>query len=1094
MLWSGGARLPDVGSPTYIPAPMASTTTETARDRLASRLLKTALATGEFTDALQEAAGEISSTIGDDDTEATVAGVFERVLYAELRSVGLQFHPVKEEVVEGRRHRSSGRTDSRLGSLVFEYKRPARLATAGQVKAGTLQLGSYLCSLTEPEGTAIGILTDGRRLIEMSAKDGRIESEMPPRPVDAAALRRIALHIHSLELTALTAENLIRDLCGPDGALYRAARCFRTALSERSTDRATMLFEEWRAMYRLGHQDKSQQRRIEQRREALGEIFDDRFDTAIGEYRALFSLHTSYAIVLKLMAVRVLSEVALEKNISSWSNQLRMDPSALRSYLAGLEDGSTFRNLGILNLLEGDFFSWYCDREQWDPGIAAGIEELIEVLARYEATQGVFGDESAIDLFRKLYEAAVPQMVRSSFGEFHTPQWLAEDILDTAGYSVTDRLLDPCSGSGTLLIAAIGRIRGATRHLRSGDQLKAVLANVVGIDLNPLSVLMSRINYFIQIADLIPEDHEGLVIPIFLGDASDVPQIVDVEGTPCIRYSLRTLRDPVQVVLPSSLVGNTAVFVEVMHEFESAIRDSDRDRAEAVILERLGDEQNDQIREGVADFCTRLATLHDDGWDGIWARIITNFLTTGALERFDVIAGNPPWIDWKNLPSGYRDEIKALCIDRHLFSGDKRTGGINLNVCALITHVAITNWLTESGRLAFLMPKELAVQQSYQGWRRLEGEPERGFLSFSDWTAAGHPFDPVKEDFMTYLIGPGGGEEPVPVTSYRKRRGAPKAATWVTRSAAMEYLETEQGVAGQIIPESTAFTFADSTDQLDRFRTVAGEAAYKGREGIEFYPQELVLFRYSRPGPKKGLVWLRNIQVKGSKYPIAERDVLLETRYLFPLVKGPKIEPFEHRYDGLIVPFPYEAADPHRPLSRAALRKTSPLLLSFYEEWADVLKSQTGFSDSIRGSDAGEFYGLARTGPYSFADCYVAFRDNSRWNACVVTEEDVPWGGKKRLLFQNHAVSICERSDGTFIDPAEAHYVCAILNSPTVSAFISASSDNRSFKIRPPVKLGQFDPSNKDHVRLSELSREAHNDHSDLDRVRADIDSVYLQL
>ncbi len=1074
---------------------MSSTTTGIARDKLASRLLKTALATSEFTDVLGEAAREIDSTIKDDDTEATVAGVFERVLYAELRSVGLNFHPTKEETADGPRHRGVGRTDARLGSIIFEYKRPSRLQTAAQVKDALLQLGGYLRALTEPEGSAIGLLTDGRRLIEVFAKAGRIESETLPVPVDAESLRRIALHIYSLELTALTSENLVRDLCGPNGALYRAANHFRAAIGKRLTNRTNMLFEEWRAMYRLGHQDKSQQRRIKQRRDALGEIFNDHFDSPVGEYQALFSLHTGYAIVLKLMAVRVLSELSLKRNISAWSTQLRMDASTLRSYLAGLEDGSTFRNLGILNLLEGDFFSWYCDREQWDTEIADGVEELIRVLARYEAAQEVFAEESAVDLFRKLYEAAVPQAVRSSFGEFHTPKWVAEDILDSANYSAMDRLLDPCSGSGTLLIVAIERIRAATHHLSSADRLQAVLASVVGIDLNPLSVLMTRINYFIQIADLIPEDGEGLVIPVFLGDASDVPQVVDVHGVTCIRYSLRTLRDPVQVTLPRSLVADTASFVEVMHDFEETIRDSNRSRAEAIILDHFNtSDPPAPVRQEVSAFCDRLIELHEDGWDGIWARIITNFLSTAALERFDLIAGNPPWIDWKNLPSGYREEVKALCIDRHLFSGDKRTGGINLNICALIAHVAVTNWLSQSGRLAFLMPKELAVQQSYQGWRRLEGEPKRGFQGFVDWTSAGHPFDPVKEDFMTYLIGPETSNDAIPVTRYTKKKGTPKATTWATKVSAMKYLQADQGVAGQIIPGSTAFTFADSTDQLDRFRLVAGDAAYKGREGIEFYPQELLLFRYAAPGPKKGQVWLRNIQVQRSKYPIAEHEVLLETRYLFPLAKGPKIEAFEHRYDGLIVPFPYEPDDPHRPLSRSKLRAKSPLLLAFYEEWADVLKAQTGFSDSIRGSDGGEFYGLARTGPYSFANCYVAFRDNSRWNACVVTEEKVPWGGSRRLLFQNHAVSICERSDGSFIDSDEAHYICAILNSPTVSAFITASSDNRSFKIRPPVKLPQFNPKDRNHRRLSELSRKAHEDRSDLNRIRADIDSIYLRL
>ena len=104
-------------------------------------------------------------------------------------------------------------------------------------------------------------------------------------------------------------------------------------------------------------------------------------------------------------------------------------------------------------------------------------------------------------------------------------------------------------------------------------------------------------------------------------------------------------------------------------------------------------------------------------------------MTTACLNKFSNIVGNPPWIDWKNLPEGYRNRIKSLCIDKGLFSGSGRTGGINLNICALITHVAITNWLSDDGKLAFLMPRELAYQSSYEGWRRsLVGEIEPYFI------------------------------------------------------------------------------------------------------------------------------------------------------------------------------------------------------------------------------------------------------------------------------------------------------------------------------------------------------------------------------
>lgn len=68
-----------------------------------------------------------------------------------------------------------------------------------------------------------------------------------------------------------------------------------------------------------------------------------------------------------------------------------------------------------------------------------------------------------------------------------------------------------------------------------------------------------------------------------------------------------------------------------------------------------------------------------------------------SSAKFDFIAGNPPWVDWKYLPEKYKETLKKICIDKHLFSGDNFTGGINLNICALITNVVANNWLKEEG-------------------------------------------------------------------------------------------------------------------------------------------------------------------------------------------------------------------------------------------------------------------------------------------------------------------------------------------------------------------------------------------------------------
>ena len=1072
-------------------------TVSLAATALRRKLVSYALASREFRRSLEEAAAEIRGAARPEATEATIEGYFERVLYALLRDIGLKFHPEKEVRVDLRRHLTRGRMDSRLGALVIEYKRPALLKSPAQVAKALDQLSQYLIALSrESEGQIAGILTDGQMVAELRAANGAIIQQSALQRLDADALLRLTQSFISLALTALTSTNLIRDFCGSetDGVLFRVARLLDNLLAADTRPKTAMLRSEWEQMFRLAHEDQSQQRRIEDRRVALGKLFDVVIPDAAVEYRTLFALHTAYAILLKLIAYRVVSDVYLRRVPQDFRSLARATPTALRGICSRLEDGEIFRDLGIVNLLEGDFFSWYCDREQWTPALAESIREMLAILARYEEAARIFDSGQVHDLFRELYQAAVPRVVRSSFGEFYTPYWLAESVLDAAAPSDDWRAIDPCCGSGTFIMAAIDRLKKGAAGLDPRLLLDQILRRVVAIDLNPLAVLTSRIHYFIYISELLPAASGPVVIPVYLGDAASVPERRDVDGVACLYYRLATLRTPIDAILPVSLIRDTPRFMQAMLRYEQCIKSNEGDAAPKLLLAEIPKhERTPRVVQEIERLTAELLSLEQNGWNGIWARILSNFLTTACLGTFTAVVGNPPWIDWKNLPAGYRERIKGLCIDRGLFSGAGRTGGINLNICALIAYVSMSNWLDPKGRLAFLMPKELVNQASYEGWRRLGGKWH--FREFHDWSNAGDPFDPVKEDFLTFVVAKGPAPAgPVPVLQFEKR-GRSKASAWRDTREAAAHLDVTSHVAGQIIPGSTAYTFANTVEELRAFAAIAGECEYIGREGVEFYPQELLLFTFEALGPRPGTVWLRNLQVTKSKYRIPSRRILLETRYLHPLVKGPEINLFGHDYSGIIVAFPYDAADPIRPIPADRLKKTSPLLLQYYLQNREIMEQQTKFSDKIRGADPGEFYGLARTGPYSFADAYVGFRDNTKWRSCVVGSTEMPWGEVKRFVFQNHAVSMCERrGEGGFISTDETHFVCAILNAPIVERFIGASSDFRSFKIRPPVFVPPYDPKEKIHRDLVAVSRAAHADSHVVDWARREAEKLYLRL
>jgi type II restriction/modification system DNA methylase subunit YeeA len=106
-------------------------------------------------------------------------------------------------------------------------------------------------------------------------------------------------------------------------------------------------------------------------------------------------------------------------------------------------------------------------------------------------------------LLKRLYQNLVPSDLRHRLGEFYTPDWLANYLLDEVGLSFENlnkigeedplkplniRVLDPACGSGTFLVLYISRLRRyAEEHYLTDMLLRYVLDNVVGFDLNPTS-------------------------------------------------------------------------------------------------------------------------------------------------------------------------------------------------------------------------------------------------------------------------------------------------------------------------------------------------------------------------------------------------------------------------------------------------------------------------------------------------------------------------------------------------------------------------------------------------------------------------------
>ena len=1061
----------------------------------------------EYRQLLTQMCQRIIKSAKNAPNEATIESYFDAELFTFFRYVfepiGFSYSPVKEKAIATKRHITKGRADTVFGAFIIEFKQPSALNNSNNQNDAVKQISEYLEGLDNENDTPlVGFISDGLKGCFVVKANGSIYSE-PFQPLSFDVLDRIIQNIVSLGLTALNSKNLVDSFCNPpenNGIAFELLSALYATLNN-MTDKTKMLYTEWKELFNLAHDDTSKQQAILERKASLGLLVGEHFSDNDNEYKALFALQTTYAIIIKIIAYRVVSQVRYNSSLADFHTLKLQSSDALRVHLAELEDGAIFRGYGIANLLEGDFFSWYSTPEQWTSEIAKKITHIFEILSLYADKAVLNKTERSQDFFKALYEVMMPSAVRHSLGEYYTKKWLARKVVDDALElaEVSEwRGIDPCCGSGTFVTVMIDKIHHQLQDTDDDAILDAILRRVKGIDLNPVAVLTARVNYFINISHLIHDNRE-IEIPIYLGDSSYFPKKIIFDGVNCLEYSISTLQQPINIIVPESIVKDSLSFSKAMTNVELYVKNEDIQSAYDGLLTLVNkSDATDLIKEKLLELATELVELERKGWNGIWARIISNFLTTANLGKFDIIVGNPPWVDWKSLPSGYRERIKALCISRKLFSGDRLVGGINLNICALITNVSAENWLNETGILAFLMPEPLVFQQSYEGFRNLflSDDKKLYFCKFTNWKKSGHPFKPVTQKFLTFFISqkPQNYSNGIETDWYVLNAG--KNIDEIEELDLSDYYTKKTTIMATCHNKKNVFSHIENTEQLENFKTIAGTSHYIGREGIEFYPQELMVFTLSGLPGTKTCTALKNIQVKKSKYRVPQRDVLLETEFLHPLIKGVDVQPFHVNIMGNIVPFPYNANVPRVPINIMELSKRAPLLARFYQTHKKLLLAQTGYSERIIGTE-GEFYALARVGAYSFAENFVVFRDNTKWGAAVISNIDTSWGGTKRPLFQNHAVSICEDINGNFITLDEAHFICGILNSPLATQYTIQSSDSRSFPIRPRVKIPKYNPRDKIHSQIVSLSKDAHENYNVptvIEKILLKVDKLYLNL
>jgi Eco57I restriction-modification methylase len=698
--------------------------------------------------------------------------------------------------------------DAVYGYLIIEYKRPGKLKSSRDIKQAELQLQKHLTEASlshEPNNEqflekAVGVAIDGHKLlfVRYSRTQSVISTPIPieeaqkkllpskllvagfsrlgPYDIKEDSLANLLIFVRAVARRPLTAEELA-GVFGPENPLARQAVLeiyFAAIRSQRfsKSSRTKTFYREWDRIFGVvyGQELKRAKKEATETAELYG------MPGGIRLKQLLFSIHTYFAFIIKVIAIELL---ALQKDhavISFVKDLGKLDDEQLKNRLVRLENGLDFNDRGITNFLETNFFRWYLDA--WSPALANVFRNIARSMAEFEPTTPILKPEWTIDLLKKLYELIVPKKLRHGLGEYYTPDWLAHHLIQKSGYNgdTSTRFLDPSCGSGTFLIQAIQMVKDkmiSKKSVEMGKVGQEILNNIVGFDLNPLAVLAARTNYLIAFSPFFPYVRP-ISIPVFLCDSVLTP-------TTYMRSGGLNMK---QVVFPTTKTDYT---------FPLSMKDKERigrftDLVDLAIQAKYDTQgfsnllkKMMSVPEKDHDLLVRvfeqIAELDRKGENGIWARYIKNVFAPVYMGKFDYILGNPPWILWGDLSDYYRKRTLELWKDYGLFSltgQETGSGGGEKDFSMLFTYACADHYLANGGILGFVITieafKSMGVGEGFRGFELADEKMPLKMLGMEDMVDL-KPFQTANKTSVFTMKKGEKTSYPVPVIRWKRKPG-----------------------------------------------------------------------------------------------------------------------------------------------------------------------------------------------------------------------------------------------------------------------------------------------------------------------------------
>ena len=371
----------------------------------------------------------------------------------------------------------------------------------------------------------------------------------------------------------------------------------------------------------------------------------------------------------------------------------------------GIVDGAFFRQNKLVNLAEPDFFTWALgtDAEQ----------TLLENIGRIFACLDIYDfHELDGDILKELYQDLVDPRSRHELGEYYTPDWLAELVLDKIDYR-WGSVLDPSCGSGSFLYAAARRLRRVL-NLDKGRMVRTVMEDIIGIDVHPVAVLMAKANLLLSMRQDIAGFRGDIRLQVYMADT-----LVTGEDKGENNLVIPVSENHESFRIPIETIHRLRGFFDPLIERLCVLaeRGAESPEMEKRVLEALPVVLEDAQCSQTETFFWQqnfrlLLRLVREKRNTIWAYILTNVYRPVYLRQtpVDCIVGNPPWLSYRFITNAeYKKRVKELTFEHNLLEKTDRNLFTQMDTSTVFFAHCQRDFLKPGGKMAFVMPKSAMV-------------------------------------------------------------------------------------------------------------------------------------------------------------------------------------------------------------------------------------------------------------------------------------------------------------------------------------------------------------------------------------------------